>query len=145
MSAPFDPELVMARLRLLPDLQLVEGAAEYAAITQLRDFRAASAYVLLAREDADAQPGAAAGRQRALVTFAVVLATNAYADSRGAAAAAAVRPLVGAVRTQLIGWTPAVQGGRPVHWLQGDVLDYDANIILWREIYQTQHFIGPGA
>ena len=46
------------------------------------------------------------------------------------------------VRDALMGWLPPVEGARPIRWLQGDVLDYDASVLLWAEVYQTQQFIG---
>ena len=144
MSTLFDARLIMDRLTAeVPALQQVEGAAAYAAISSLRDFRTPSAYVLLAREE-DADPEAPGhGRQRALVKFGVVIAVGNYRDLRGGAEAAdELRPVVGAVRAALMGWQPPVQGARPIRWLQGDVLDYDASVLLWAEVYQTQQFIG---
>ena len=141
-AAPFDASLVIARLReQVQALQAVEGAAEYAAITSLRDLRPPCAYVLLARERGDGEPPKG-GRQRALVTFGVVLAVRNYRDQRGAESMDELAPLLGQVRAALMGWTPAVTGGRPVQWLQGDVLDYDNSTLLWSDVYQPQHFIG---
>lgn len=141
-ALPFDPEAVIARLAALPELQSVQGAAEYAAITSIKDFRPATAYVVLLREDAADEPPPRLNPQRVLVTFGVVLATSHYADRAGGDAVSALRPLIGAVRTALIGWLPDLRGARAVHWLQGDLVEYDAGMILWREIFQTQHFIG---
>ena len=144
MSAPLDPRLIIDRLvAQVPALQLVEGAAAYAAISSLRDFRTPSAYALLAREE-DADPeGLAHGRQRAIVKFGVVIAVGNYRDVRGGAETAdELRPIVGAVREALMGWLPPLAGARPIRWLQGDVLDYDASVLLWAEVYQTQQFIG---
>lgn len=141
-ALPFDVAAVIARLAALPELQSVQGAAEYAAITSIKDFSPASAYVVLLREDAADEPPPRHNPQRALVTFGVVVANSHYADRTGGDAVAGLRPLIGAVRTSLIGWLPDMRGARPVHWLQGDLVEYDAGMILWREIFQTQHFIG---
>jgi hypothetical protein len=142
-ALPFDVAAVIARLAALPELQSVQGAAEYAAVTSIKDFRPATAYVVLLREDAADEPPPRLGIQRALVTFGVVLASSHYGDRAGGDAVAALRPLIGAVRASLIGWLPDGSGTRQVHWLQGDLVEYDAGMILWREIFQTQHFIGP--
>lgn len=142
-SGPFSIGLVIERLRAqVPTLQSVEGTAQYAAITNLREFRPDSAFVLLARERGDGEPPKAGGRQRAQVTFGVVLAVRNYRDQVGGEALDEVSPLIAQVRAALMGWTPLVDGGRPCQWLQGDVLDYDDSTLLWSDVFQTQHFIG---
>lgn len=144
-SQPFDLQPVIERLTAaVPELQTVEGAAQYAAITGLKDFRPPCAYVLLIRERAD-QEQPKAGRQRALVTFGVVVVARNYRDQRGAEMKQTLDPLLSAVRNSLIGWTPDGAGARPVKWLQGDVLDYDANTLLWSDVFETQHFMGAGS
>lgn len=141
-SAPFSTGLVIEHLRAtVADLQQVEGAAQYAAITRLGEFRADSAYVLLVKERSDDEPPKA-GRQRALVTFGVVIAVTNYRDRAGGESIEDISPLIGHVRAALMGWQPPISGGRPCQWLQGEVLDYDASILLWAETYRTQHFIG---
>lgn len=148
MSAPFDIDQVIARItEKVTAFQTVEGAAEYASITSLKDFRAPCAFALLAQErgDTEQMPGARpSGRQRAIVTFGIVIAVRNYRDKRGAESMDELSPLVGSCRNALMGWTPAVSGARPCRWLQGDVLEYDSNTLLWSDVYQTQHFIGGG-
>ena len=151
-SAPFDVKLVIARLQPLvlkpaqvvagvPFLRQVRGSADYAAIQKISDFIAPEAFVLLARERGGQKAGVS--RQPAAVTFGVVTAARNYSEPRGMAAGDDVSPLVGAIRDLLIGWPPGVEsGGRPIEWVQGDVLDYDKGTLLWRDIFKTQHFIG---
>jgi hypothetical protein len=142
MSEPFDIQAVIDRLASVEQLDGIQGAAEYASVTSLKDFRVPSAYVLLLQEradDAQVKPG---GRQRAIVTFGVVLAVRNYGDQRGERTLKELRPILGAVRGRLMGWTPEVPGARPVQWSRGDVLDYDRSTLLWAEVYSTQHFIG---
>lgn len=146
-SAPFNMDLVNTRLleRVLT-LKQVRGAAEYAAIKGMGDFAPPEAFTLLAREQGTPQPGTT--RQAAQVFFGVVLAVRNYKQQRGKPAVDDLRPIVGEVRDALIGWTPTeadgkpLKGGRGCQWVRGDVLDYTAGTLLWREIYQTQHFIG---
>lgn len=145
MSArPFDIDQVIARIKeCVPKFNSVEGAAEYSAIRELKDFRAPCAYVLLAQEKNDGEnikaPNAV---QRALVTFGVVIIVKNYRDQRkGNEANEALRPLVGSVREALKGWQPELPGSRPCSWLQGDVADYDNTNLLWIDVFQTQHFI----
>lgn len=138
-AQPFDIQPVIERLRAgMPELRLVGGAADYAAITGLRDFVPPCAYVLIAQERGE--PNGANGRQRALVTFGVVLAVRNHSGARGAADD--LRPLLGKLRETLMAWIPGRPGARAVQWLQGDVLDYDAGTLLWSDVYQTQYFIG---
>jgi hypothetical protein len=141
-SAPFPVSTVIARLEaLVPDLQLVQGAAEYSRIKAFSEFRPDSAYVLLANERGDSD-GPRTGRQRAVVTFGVVIAVQNYRDQSGGEAMEAISPLIGQARDAILGWTPPVNGGRPCWWLQGDVLDFDDSMLLWADVFQTQHFIG---
>ena len=140
-SAPFDPQLVIARLRdRVTTLQQVRGAADYAAMKTIRDYRPPEAFVILPRERG--RPEAGAKRQAVTVSFGVVVATRNYAYQDGAPAAADALPLIGEIRDALIGWMPATIGGRGCTWLQGDLLDYDAGTLLWADVFETQHFIG---
>lgn len=141
-SGPFNIQRVIERLRAqVPDFQSVEGAAQYAAITSLGEFRQGSAYVLLARERSDGEQPKA-GRQRVLVTFGVVIAVRNYRDQVGGESIEAISPLIAQTRAALMGWIPPVSGGRACQWLQGDVLDFDDSTLLWSDVFQTQHFIG---
>lgn len=144
MSAPFNINLVIERLRAeVPELQSVEGVAEYGAVTSLRDFRTPCGFALLVRERADGdEPKPGRGTQRLLVTFGVVLVVRNYRDTRGAQVVDELNPLLGKVRAALMGWTPDVLGARPCRFIQGDVLDYDASTLLWTDVYQTQQIIG---
>ncbi|HEJ2039562.1 TPA: hypothetical protein SLV86_001316 [Pseudomonas aeruginosa] len=144
MSAPFDINLVIDRLRAeVPELQSVEGVAEYGAVTSLRDFRTPCAFALLVRERADGdEPKPARGTQRLLVTFGVVLVVSNYRDTRGGEVVDELKPLKEKVRGALMGWQPDVLGARPCRFIQGDVLDYDASTLLWTDVYQTQQIIG---
>ncbi|WP_339665877.1 hypothetical protein [uncultured Pseudomonas sp.] len=142
MSQPFDVQLVIDRLSALEQLQSVQGAAEYAAVTSLKDFRTPCAYVILLQERADDAPPKSGGRQRAIASFGVLIAVRNYGDQRGAKTSAEMRPLTGAIRERLMGWTPEVQGARPVQWVRSDTLDYDHSTLIWSEVYSTQHFIG---
>lgn len=142
MSAePFDTDQVESRLRDLGILQTVEGAASYAAVRSLKEFRTPCAYVVLTNEKPDNKEPKA-GQQRAMVTFGVVIAVHNYRDRTGGELKDTIRPILGAVRGALMGWKPDVPGGRPVKWAGGDVIDYDDNTLLWGEVYTTQHFIG---
>lgn len=151
-SEPFDTDLVIERLAQITHddgrkaLQQVRGAADYAAIQAISDFRPPEAFVVLARETGMPMPGQS--RQAAIAAFGVVLAVRNYSYKRGKPAMDALRPLLGLVRQQLVGWIPAnaagvaLPGARGCTWQSGDVVDYDKGTLLWSEVYTTQHFIG---
>ncbi|MDF3932936.1 phage tail terminator protein [Pseudomonas citronellolis] len=146
-SAPFDHNLVIARLKeKVPELQSVGGAADFAAIKTVRDFRTPSAYVILAVETPiPRQSGApgAAKRQMVAVKFGVVVAVRNYRDSKGQNAADDLHPVLGKVRDELIGWVPeGLTGARDCQLVHGEVVDYDSNTLVWTDIYLTQHSIG---
>jgi len=141
-SAPFSTRVVIDRLTAeVPEFQIIAGTAEYGTIMSLREFRADSAYVLLARERADGE-APKGGRQRALSTFGVVIAVRNYRDRMGGESLEEISSLIGKSRAALMGWSPPVNGGRPCKWIQGDVLDFDNETLLWSDVYETQHFIG---
>lgn len=153
-STPYDVTPLIERLAAeVSVLQQVRGAADYAAITALRDFRVPEGFVLVTNERAASQDNArvstgasaASGhaRQAASVEVGVVLAVRNYRYQRGAPAVTDAMPIIGAVRDALIGWfPPAVRGARPLRWLRGYVLDYDVGTLLWADTFSTQHFIG---
>lgn len=146
-SAPFDHNLVIARLKdQVPELQSVGGAADLAVITAVREFRTPSAYVILAVETPiprqSGAPGAAT-RQMVPVNFGVVVAVRNYRDNKGQGAADDLRSVLGKVRDALIGWVPpGLSGARDCQLVQGKVIDYDTNTLVWTDLYQTQHSIG---
>jgi hypothetical protein len=147
VSTPFDIELIQARLRdQVPTLKQVRGIVEYAAIQSIKAFAPPEAFVVLVRERGGALAGQAA--QLATVSFGVVIAERTARDARlGGEVMKKASPFIGQVRAALIGWTPTnngtpLRGGRPCTWVQGDLLDYDADTVLWSEVYQTQHFVG---
>lgn len=148
--APFDLQPIIDRLvAQMPTLRKVAGAADYATITKLADFAPPCAYVLLAREKGETNPpgnvspGAQVRvRQRAIVTFGVVLAVRNYRQQLGAQSNDDLTAIVRGCRAALLGWAPPVDGGHPCMFQQGNLSDYDGATTLWTEVYQTQHFIG---
>lgn len=143
--APFDHQLVIDRLQSqVTALQEIGGAAEYAAISDLGRFRTPSAYVLLAEEVADPKPAGysgGTGQQRVSVTFGVALALRSYRDATGKAASDSLLAILGQVREALIGWTPDLPMARDCQLIKGALQDYNSNVLLWIDVYQTQHAI----
>lgn len=144
-NAPFDICLVQERLRQqCPDLEQVLGDSEYASVRRLADFRAGTAYVVLAGErNHNTLDSNAGNRRRALaqvdVTFGVIVATRNYRSDNGKEARQAVRPLISSVREALVGWSPA--DCAPVAWQEASTLDSDQSKLLWLDVFNTQRFI----
>ena|SRR5690348_9408302 len=146
---PFDAQLVIDRLTAnVPMLRKVAGAADYATLTRLQDFTPPSAHVLLARERGEPnQPGTGMPgtqvtvRQAVPVTFGVVVAVRNFREQMGAQSAETLRPILGAIRAQIVGWVPP-DCSLPCMFQQGGLRDYDRATTLWIDVYSTQHFIG---
>lgn len=151
MSAqPFDVRIIQARLKVeVPESRLIGLSADYAAVTSLADFLAPCGYVLLANERGEPKPPghAPAGqvahtRQMASARFGVAWAVRNYREDRGDQLADELRRIVGMGRAALIGFVPAVPGGRAIQWVSGQMQDYDASTALWVDVFETQHSIG---
>ena len=141
---PFDTGLIMRRLRAsVPELHVVGGAADYAAVKELRGFRTPSAYVVFAEDTNTGKVPACPGVsvQEALVRFGVVLALRNYDERAGEQMAAQTRRLIGQVRCALIGHKPDTHGARVVGWVSGSVMDYDASTLLFADLYQLHHLL----
>ena len=139
---PFDTSLIVDRLRQqVPDLHAVGGAADYGAVKELRAFRTPSAYVIFAEEDntgkVPTSPGVCA--QESSVQFGVVLALRHYAEARGEQMQGEARRLIGRVRAALIGHRPQPRGATAIGWQSGKVLDYDAAVLLFADVYRLIH------
>jgi len=139
---PFDTGAIVARLRAqVPELHLVGGAADYAAVKELAAFRTPSAYVVFAEETNTGKmpTGAFACALECQASFGVVLALRHWREQLGEQLHQDARRLVGAVRSALVGHRPP--GARVVGWQSGKVLDYDAGVLLWADVYQVLHML----
>lgn len=138
----FDIELIQNRLKESQfGFEIVEGAAEYAAVKDISTFRPNSLYVVPMREQNGAgdrpQPRSKAA---AVVTFGVIAVAKNARDARGAAAMKDAGEVIGRVRTALVGWAPP--GYKPFIWLEGSLMDYDRTNLLWADVFTTFHVIG---
>ena len=138
---PFDTGLIVRRLEAqVPTLQFVGGAADFAAVKELRSFRTPSAYVVFADDENTGKVPDSIGvlSQEALVQFGVVLALRNYGDQRGDQMGNETRALIGQVRAALIGHKPC-KGARVVGWASGKVLDYDSSVLLFADLYRVHY------
>ena len=139
---PFDTNVIVRRLQAQAQgLHLVGSAADYAAVKELRSFRTPSAYVVFAdEENTGTLPTTFCTVQvQTKVQFGVVLALRHYSEQLGEQMQQEARRLIGASRIALIGHKPASQGAAPVAWVSGKVLDYDAGVLLFADLYQLHN------
>lgn len=80
--------------------------------------------------------------QRVQVGIGIVLAFNNQRGLEGDELRDELRAGVGAVRNRLLGWTPA-GASKQLQLIGGDLGDYNANVALWEDRWQTEHFIKP--
>lgn len=141
---PFDTGLIRQHLRgAVPELQGVGGAADYAAVKELRSFRTPTAYVVFAEDENTGKfpTSIGVGVQEAMVRFGVVLALRNYNERAGEQMDAEARRLIGLTRRALIGHKPRASGANVVGWMSGQVLDYDASVLLFADRYELQQLL----
>lgn len=145
---PFDTGLVVQRLReQVPALHFVGGAADYGAVKELSQFRTPSAYVVFAEEENTGKVPTSVGVcvQESSTHFGVVLALRHYREQLGEQMHQDARRLIGATRVALIGHKPASHGARVIGWASGKVLDYDAGVLLFADLYRIHHLLHKDA
>jgi hypothetical protein len=139
---PFDTSLVIERLKAqVQELRQVGGAADYAAVQELRGFAVPSAFVIFAGESGNAGRPARCSR-----------AARRHTLWRGACRAQLPawcwRP-VGRRTAQVHRPDPLgpdwlgspVPGATALAWEAGEVMDYDNSTVLYVESYQLTHLL----
>lgn len=139
---PFDTGLVVERLKAqVPDLREVGGAADYAAVQELRGFATPSAFVIFAGESGGGAGPRGARVQPAVTRFGLALAVRNYRPGAGDQLCDELRKYIGLTRLALIGWLPPVPGATALAWEAGEVMDYDHSTVLYVESYQLTHLL----
>ena len=139
---PFDTGLVIERLKaLVPDLRKVGGAADYAAVQELRGFATPSAFVIFAGESGGGTGPRGARVQPAVTRFGLALAVTNYRPGAGDQLGDELRKYIGLTRSALIGWVPPTPGATALVWEAGEVMDYDHSTVLYVESYQLTHLL----
>lgn len=139
---PFDTGLVVERLKAqVPDLREVGGAADYAAVQELRGFATPSAFVIFAGESGGGAGPRGARVQPAATRFGLALAVRNYRPGAGDQLGDELRKYIGLTRLALIGWVPPVPGATALAWEAGEVMDYDHSTVLYVESYQLTHLL----
>lgn len=132
---------IIARLKTLPDLRLVEGLAEWS-VLEAPPLLTPAAYVLPGTTDPQPNGLAAGGfRQQLREAAQVVLLTRNLRDATGAAAAQDLVAVRDAVRTSLMGWVPA-PGWEAIELVSGSLMGMEADAVVWRDVFasETQFF-----
>lgn len=145
---PFDTSLAVEQIKAaVPALHHVGGAADYAAVQSLAEFRTPSAFVVFAEEYNTGRIPTApcVTAQESQTQFGVVLALRHWRERLGEQMQQEARQLIGQVRTALIGWRPPFAGARVIGWTSGKVLDYDANTLLFADLYQLHVLLSKDA
>ena len=139
---PFDTGLVIDRLKTqVPDLRQVGGAADYAAVQELRGFATPSAFVIFAGESGGGTGPRGARVQAAVSRFGLALAVRNYRPGAGDQLGDELRKVLGLTRSALIGWVPPTPGATALIWEAGEVMDYDHSTVLYVESYQLTNFL----
>lgn len=135
----------MERLRTVPALRLIDTAAAYAAL-EAPPARAQcpAAYVIELADEAGPNGLATGGVRQALTErIGVVLILDASRDARGAAGAAALRPLRQAVRAALVGFAPD-EDHDALTFVAGRLIAAEGGYLAWEETFSARSVLrGP--
>lgn len=138
----FDTGLIEERLKDPQfGIEQVGGAADYAAVKSLAEFRPGSVYVVMVGEtNPTGNQPQPQFKAPAMATFGVIIAARNYRDQTGKAALNDIVTLAGNVRSALLGWAP--KGAKPCVWQEGNVAGYDRSTLLWIDVFTTTHVLG---
>lgn len=131
---------VIDRLRrAVPELRLVEGAVEYAALKAPPPAaRRPAAYVMPLGAEPGGNQLATGIRQRVQETVGVVILTGNLRDARGGAAVEDLEHLFRVVRAMLVGWVPE-PGYEAMQLGPARLLDFEAGVVAWQESFTTAY------
>lgn len=128
---------IIARLKTLPGLRLVEGLAEWS-VLDAPPLLTPAAYVLPGTTGAQPNGVASGGFRQALrETAQVVLLTRNLRDAGGAAATQDLVAIRDAVRASLLGWVPA-PGWEPLELVSGGLVGMEGDAVVWRDLVASE-------
>lgn len=140
MLGPFPTAEVMHRLKGVPALRLVGGAADLATARSQKPKAVPAAFVVTsetARPPAGATSGQLIQQVEAAISVVLFVRNVAHQDS-GAAARAEMDALIAAVRTALLNWTPDA-AFEPVSLRASRDEAYELGELVVQEIYRTTY------
>lgn len=133
----------IARLKAeVPQLRIVGGAADLAALREAPPLQLPAAYVLALAESARPNSLSTVGALmlRRAVRFAVVLAAQNLRDPRGEAAQGALEALRAAVLGALLNWQPT-DDHDPVEFAAGRLLSLADQVLWWQDEFVTADYL----
>ena len=140
---PFDTTLVEARLKAqAPALREVAGAAEYAAVKELRGFTPPSAFVIFA-DEAPGDTPTGSSLALAVARIGVVIAARNYRAGAGGQLGQELLEVIAQVRAALIGWKPSSNCTTAITWAGGGLMDYDNSTALYVDTFSLTHILTP--
>ena len=132
---------IAERLEALSLLNLVAGAADFAAAAETTPPATPAAYVLPLQESASSNALSCAVAQTVTASFGIALALTNVADAKGEAALADLKTVREAVGPALLGWTPDGETYAPLEFAGGALLGFKNGVLWWQDVYITQFLI----
>ena len=124
--------LIIARLKTVPGLRLVEGLAEWS-VLDAPPLLVPAAYVLPSTTEAGGNALAAGGfRQPVTEAAQVIVLTRNLRDARGDQASLDLIAARDAARAALLGWVPAT-GWTPIELAAGALVGMEGDAVVWRD------------
>ncbi len=132
---------ITTRLETLSLLNLVAGAADFAAAAESTPLATPAAYVLPLQEAASSNALSCAVAQTVTASFGIALALTNVADAKGVAALADLKTVRAAVGPALLGWTPDGDVYSPLEFAGGALLGFKNGVLWWQDVYVTQFIL----
>ena len=132
---------IAERLETLSLLNLVAGAADFAAAAETAPPAMPAAYVLQLQEAAGSNALSCAVAQTVTASFGIALAVTNVTDAKGAAAQADLKTVRAAVGPALLGWTPDGDTYAPLEYAGGALLGFKNGVLWWQDVYVTQFIL----
>ena len=128
---------LIARLKTVPGLRLVDGLAEWS-VLDAPPLLTPAAYVLPGTTDAQPNGVAAGGFRQALrETAQILLLARNLRDPNGAAATQDLAAIRDAVRASVLGWVP-VLGWQPLELVSGSLVGIEGDCVVWRDLVASE-------
>lgn len=117
-------------------LRLIEGAAEFAALSERGSPQTPAAYVVPLAESAEANPLSSGVSQLVTERFGAILAFRHVGDPRGEAATKQIETLRAATIAALLNWAPTANH-TAVEYAGGRLLGLADGIVWWQQDFTT--------
>jgi hypothetical protein len=123
-----------------PQLRLVAGAAEFAAISESIPIHPAAWVIPLGDSPRENTLAAGGVMQRMDSVFGVLIAVRDLTDQRGQAGVDTVGALRSSVMAALLGWTPSADAA-PIEYTGGRLVSFEGGFVWWQEEFGTSYYL----